>query len=199
MPGNDSAFTPSICNRLDRNTSGIVLFGKNFRAVQELNAVIKNRKIDKFYLTLVVGVLKDEGSIEAYHLKENKNNKAEIFAENKDQSKKIITKYKTLSKSEKYSLAEVELITGKTHQIRAGFQFIKHCVVGDKKYGDLAVNRYFKEKFDFDNQFLHAYKVVFNDFDGFFGYLSGKEFFAPLDEKKKKIAVDLFGEGSVLF
>lgn len=197
VPEAEQAFTPSICNRLDRNTSGIVLFGKNFRAVQELNAIIKNRKIDKFYLTLVDGVLEKDGHIEAYHLKEDK--KVEIFSESRVGSKKIITNYKVISQNEKFSLAEVELITGRTHQIRACFKFINHCIVGDRKYGKLNVNRYFKEKYDLDNQFLHAYKVVFNDIGGFFEYLSGREFFAPIDETKNKIIVDLFGERGVLF
>ncbi len=192
LPKKESVFTPSICNRLDRNTSGIVLFGKNFNAVKALNNIIKDRKIDKIYLTVVKGVLKDKGVIEAFHLK-GEDNKAEISLNFKEGSKKIITKYKKISENGKYSLAEVELITGKTHQIRAGFKFINHSIVGDRKYGDFKVNEFFRVKFGLDNQFLHSYKIVFKDNLGFFDYLEGKEFIAPFDDRKAKIIFELFG------
>jgi len=191
-PKKESVFTPSICNRLDRNTSGIVLFGKNFRAIKALNDIIKNKKIDKFYLTIVKGVLKNNGILEAFHLK-GENNKAQISLDYKEGAKKIVTKYEKLAENENYSLVRAELVTGKTHQIRVGFKFIGHNIVGDRKYGDFKVNDFFKVKFGLDNQFLHSYKIVFKDNLGFFDYLEGKEFVASLDDKKAKIIFELFG------
>ncbi len=194
LPQKESVFTPSICNRLDRNTSGIVLFGKSFEAVKALNEIIRNRKIDKFYLTVLKGVIEEEGIISAYHFK-NGNGQAEIFSEFKEGGKKIVTKYKRLAENGEYSLVEVDLITGKTHQIRACFKFIGYYVIGDRKYGDFDVNKFFKKNYGLDNQFLHSYKVVFKEKYGFFDYLEGKEFIAPLDSKKERIIFKLFGKG----
>lgn len=199
IPQKDSVFTPSICNRLDRNTSGIVLFGKNLKAVQALNKIIKERKIDKFYLTILKGVIDESGVIEAYHLKNSENNKVEIFKDYRDGSKKIITKYKRIAENGKYSLSEVDLITGKAHQIRAGFKFIGFSIIGDRKYGDREVNSFFKGKYGLENQFLHSYKIVFRDGCGFFDYLDGKEFKAPLCPKKEKIVSDLFSGVGKMF
>ncbi len=194
IPQKESVFTPSVCNRLDRNTSGIVLFGKNYKSVKALNEIIKNRKIDKFYLTVLKGVIKENDTISAYYIKKE-NNRAEIFSEFKEGSKKIVTKYKRLAENGEYSLAEVDLITGKSHQIRAGFKFMGYYVIGDRKYGISDVNKFFKKNFGLDNQFLHSYKVIFNDGAGFFDYLKGKEFIAPLDDKKEKIIFELFKYG----
>jgi len=193
LPREDSVFTPSVCNRLDRNTSGIVLFGKNYKAVKALNEIVRNRKIDKLYLTVLKGVIKEKDTIIAYYLKKE-NNRAEIFAEFKEGSKKIVTKYRRLLENGEYSLAEVNLITGKTHQIRASFEFIGYHIIGDRKYGNFAVNDFFKKKYGLDNQFLHSYKIVFKDGCGFFDYLEGKEFIAPLDDNKEKIIFELFGQ-----
>ena len=194
LPKKESVFTPSICNRLDRNTSGIVLFGKNYEAVKVLNEIIRKRKIDKFYLTVLKGVIEEEGTISDYHIK-NEKGQAEIFSEFKEGSKKIVTKYKRLAENGEYSFAKVNLITGKTHQIRACFKFMGHCVIGDRKYGDFNINKLFKKNYSLDNQFLHSYKVVFKEKYGFFSYLEGKEFIAPLDSKKEKIIFKLFGDG----
>ncbi len=199
IPQKDSVFTPSICNRLDRNTSGIVLFGKNLKAVQALNKIIKERKIDKFYLTILKGVIDESGVIEAYHLKNSENNKVEIFKDYRDGSKKIITKYKRIAENGEYSLSEVDLITGKAHQIRAGFKFIGFSIIGDRKYGDREVNSFFKGKYGLENQFLHSYKIVFREGCGFFDYLAGKEFKAPLCPKKEKIVLDLFSGVGEMF
>ena len=193
LPENKIAFTPSICNRIDRNTSGIVLFGKNFKAVQALNDMIRNKKVHKFYLTVLNGVLDENGIIEAYHFKDEKNNIAKIFDEYKKGSSKIITKYKRISENGKFSFAEIDLITGKSHQIRAGFKYIGHSIIGDKKYGDLQINKFIKDKYRLNNQFLHAYKIVFKNNSGFFKYLNNKVFTASFDIKKEKIIYDLFG------
>ena len=193
LPSKDSVFTPSICNRLDRNTGGIVLFGKNFKAVKALNDIIKKREIDKFYLTVLEGNLKNDGIIEAYHLKDRINNKSEISSEFKEGAKKVITKYKKIAENGKFNLVEVDLVTGKSHQIRASFKFIGCNVIGDTKYGNSEINRFFKIKYGFENQFLHSYKIVFKDDCGFFDYLKEKKFIAPLDDIKEKIVFDIFG------
>lgn len=193
IPKKEAVFTPSICNRLDRNTSGIVLFGKNFGAVKALNEIIRKRKINKFYLTVLKGVIKEEDTIEVFYKKENRG-QAEIFGEFKNGCKKAVMKYKRLAENGHYSLAEVDLITGKTHQIRACFEFIGNNVAGDRKYGDIAVNKFFKENFKLENQFLHSYKIIFKENSGILDYLEGKEFISHLDDKRKKIIFKLFRE-----
>jgi len=191
-PALESAFTPSICNRLDKNTSGIVLFGKNFSAVQCLNRIIRERKMDKLYLTVLNGVIDERGCLEAYHLK-NEKNKAEVFSEFIEGGKKIVTYYERIAENSHFSFVCADILTGKFHQIRAGFDFLGHSVIGDKKYGNFKTNVFFKKNYDLDNQFLHSCKLVLKDGFGFFDYIKGKEFIAPLDEKKKKIIYDLFG------
>lgn len=190
-PVKESVFTPSICNRLDRNTSGIVLFGKNFAAVQNLNEILKNNGVIKFYLTVVKGKIDKAGVFKGWHVKRD-GNKAEIYDEFREGSKEIITEYCPLKYSKGYTLLEVKLVTGRTHQIRAGFEHSGYYIVGDRKYGDLETNKFFKEKYGLESQFLHAYKVIFKQNSGVLNYLDGRKFVAPLNESMKKIVSDFF-------
>ena len=190
-----SSFTPALCNRLDRNTSGIVLAGKNLAAVQEINKAISERKIKKLYFTLVKGKIDKAGSLVGYMTKSSFENQVRISEEDRSGfGKKVVTEYRPVLMNENYTLLEVNLVTGKSHQIRAHFQKMGHPVLGDRKYGDLKLNKMVKEKYGLNNQFLHAYKVIWNNNEGKLSYLNGKEFSAPLPQNLNNLAKDIFGD-----
>lgn len=177
IPERGSTFTPAIANRLDRNTSGLIIVGKNYRTLQELNKIQKLSGIEKFYKTVVVGrVVGEKVERAAFEKLENKENQVKIFNSSNEDYKEVITAYKSLKSSKKYSLLEVNLITGRTHQIRAHLAFLKMPVVGDRKYGLASVNKYFQEKYDLNNQLLHCYKMIFSKFEGKLEYLNGMSF-----------------------
>ena len=153
-----ATFKPSVCNRLDRNTSGLIIIGKSLQGLQELTSVIKDRSIRKFYKCLVIGNIKQANSIDGYLTKNEKNNKVAIIpANNKNMSNMdyIQTNYTPLVQYKDTTLLEVELITGKTHQIRAHLASIGHPIIGDMKYGNKKKNDSYK------SQLLHAYKLEF--------------------------------------
>lgn len=181
-----SVFTPSVCNRLDRNTSGIVVMGKNLASSQELNKAFKNKNIEKYYIAVVKGEIDKSGKIEGFHIK-YEDNKVKIYDNQIEGSKPIQTEYEPLSVSNGFTLVRLKLITGKSHQIRAGLKHLGYPIIGDRKYGNDTVNKYFKEKFNLDNQFLHAYKLIFNINDGCLKYLYKKEFTADFDKKMNLI------------
>lgn len=171
-PEKENSFVPALCNRIDRNTSGIVIAAKNASSLREMNEIIKMRKVRKFYLALAEGILKkDADTLTGYLFKDSAKNKVFITDTKKPGSSKIITKYKVLKRYSDKTLAEVELVTGKTHQIRAHFSHIGHPLIGDGKYSKLKSGgrRY---------QALHSYKLVFDkDIDyPTLGYLAGKTF-----------------------
>lgn len=191
VPRIEKTFTPSICNRLDRNTSGIVIGAKNYQALKNINENIRMHNIGKFYKAIVKGKVKNFIG-EGYLIKDEKNNKVKIVKEDVQNSKKIITQGKVLKSSSNYSLLEIKLITGRTHQIRAYLSSIGHPLIGDRKYGDAKVNNYFKNEYNLENQWLHASRVVFNGLEGNLEYLNGKSFQGEMKEKFKKIELDLF-------
>lgn len=186
-------FTPSICNRLDRNTSGIVLGAKNYNSLKAFNEFMRDGLIERYYKTIVKGKLIGEIELIDYLLKDDDKNKVQIFDRPVEGSKEIITRVEPISFKQGYSLLEVELLTGRTHQIRAHLKSIGNPIVGDRKYGDQNINNEFKNKYNLNDQYLHAYKMKFPKLSGEFSYLSGKTFEAAPKGLMRKIQEDIFG------
>ena len=188
-PHKELAFVPGPAHRLDRNTSGLVAFGKSHDALTMLFDLFKNHDlINKHYLALVVGSLeKDKDIITAPLKKDDKNNKVVVAKDGKTAQ----TVYKVLKRYQNYTLVDITLLTGRTHQIRVHMSYINHPVVGDSKYGDFLANKQFKEKYHFANQFLHAYKIGFGDLDYPLNNLSKKEFVAEPQEEIANILTKL--------
>lgn len=150
-------FKPASVNRLDHNTSGLVLFCKTYEALKKYNRLMRRREIKKYYLCIVEGLVKNEGEIKGYLIKDSKKNTVNILRENKgDRGKFVHTKYKPIKHVGNYTLLEVEILTGRTHQIRASLSEINHPIVGDAKYGGKKIG-------DITTQVLHAYKMVIED------------------------------------
>lgn len=180
-PEAEQSFAPALCNRIDRNTGGIVIAAKNAAALREMNEKIRENEISKFYLAAVHGTLpRKQDTMTAYLIKDADANKVQIFDRPAKGLKEIITKYKVIREHGGNSLIEVELVTGRTHQIRAHFSHIGHPLLGDGKYG---VNRD-DRRIGYKYQALYAYRLRF-DFknrEGTLGYLRGKEVrIAPSD------------------
>lgn len=193
-PNIDKGFIPSPAHRLDRNTSGLVMFGKNIGALQELFEIIKDKKeLSKYYLTLVVGRINKKGVIDYPLLKDEKTGKVKVSSFSSG-AKSAITEYKLIKTYNNYSLVEAKLITGRTHQLRVHFSYINHPIVGDSKYGDFNVNKMFEKKYKFHNQFLHAYKLEFKNIEGKLSYLSNKTFTCDLSKEENNIINIIKGE-----
>lgn len=193
VPRIEKTFTPAICNRLDRNTSGIIIGAKSYDSLKEINQAIKDTHVRKLYKTIVKGKVEKEMKEEAYLSKDEDRNIVEVSDRDGDDAKKIITNIKPLKYSNGYTLLEIELITGRTHQIRGHLASLGYPVIGDRKYGDKRVNQEFREKYDLDNQWLHGYKVEFYGLKGDLEYLNGKSFEAKANDKYRRIENDLFG------
>ena len=166
-------FHPSICNRLDRNTSGILVAGKTLPALQEMNRFFKERTIAKYYRCLVKGrVIKNEDYIKGYLVKDQKTNKVSITKKKTEEGVPIETEYCVIQSNDEVSLLEVHLITGKTHQIRAHLASIGHPIIGDYKYGDKQINEMYRQEYGLKSQLLHAYRLEMPSSDGSLAYLN---------------------------
>ncbi len=179
QPENENSFAPALCNRIDRNTGGIVIAAKNAESLRILNEKIKNRELTKKYLCIVLGKPdKEEALLTAYLQKDSQSNQVTITDKKTSENLTIKTKYKVLDSFGKLSLLEVDLLTGRTHQIRAHMAHIGHPLLGDGKYG---INRINKE-FGFKMQVLYSYKLRFDFVEdaGKLNYLNKKEFTVQL-------------------
>lgn len=181
-------YTPGISNRLDRNTSGLVLAGKTLAASRAVNEAIKERRLRKLYLCLVKGRVRQEQTIEGYLVKDEQSNTVRILAEPQGKDAvPIKTAYKPIAYIGDATLLEVNLLTGKSHQIRAHLTCIGHPIIGDTKYGDAAANAAYRKRCGITRQLLHAYKIEFADMQGILSYLNGSAVEAPLPADFKKI------------
>ncbi len=158
-----SSFKPSVCNRLDRNTGGILIFGKSLFGSKEMSRLIKERNVKKYYKTIVKGKVESEASLEGYVKKDDKTNKVSFSLNAKPGFSMIKTQIFPIRYNCKLDITELEvlLITGKSHQIRVHLSSIGHPVIGDVKYGDRELNQLLFTKFGLRNQLLFAYKLSF--------------------------------------
>ncbi len=172
-PRGENAFTPALCNRIDRNTGGIVIAAKTAEALRVMNQKIKDRELDKRYLAIVEGVPKPkEGSLKGYLFKDAKKNRVFVTDTPQTGAKSCQTNYKVLASEKGLSLVECELITGRTHQIRAQFAHAGHPLLGDGKYGKL------DKRYDRSYQALYSYKLTFTFTTdaGALAHLNGRSF-----------------------
>ena len=181
-PGED-VDTPALCNRLDRNTSGLVLCGKNLHAVQELNQAFKDKKVERRYVAVASGKIKKAQTIGTTHEKNVSRNIVKVSKSYEPEAKTIV---RPLFSSDEFSIADVVLLTGKSHQIRAHLAYIGHPIIGDKKYGDAAINEQYKKTDRIAYQLLHAYQLIFSIDSGVLSYLNGVTVGSLLDQTMPK-------------
>ena len=174
-PLDENSFAPSLCNRIDRNTGGIVIAAKNAESLRILNQKIKDREITKKYLLAVHGRFdKKQGYFKNYILKDENTNTVKVYDNKVKGSKTAETKFRVIEEKNNLSLIEAELLTGRTHQIRAQFSYVGHSLLGDGKYGINKQDR----KSGYKCQALYSYKLKF-DFtteSGILAYLKGRDF-----------------------
>ena len=177
-PKKENSFAPALVNRIDRNTGGIVIAAKNAESLRILNQKLKDRELEKLYLCIAVGIFEKKSALLSDYLEKNeKQNRVYVLKNPTKNSKTIKTKYRVLAEKNNFSLVEVDLLTGRTHQIRAHFASIGHPLLGDGKYGKNEINRRMCYKW----QALYSHKLTFKftTDGGILEYLNGKTFTAP--------------------
>ena len=185
-------FHPSICNRLDRNTSGLLIAGKTIRGLQEMAEALKSRSMQKYYRCLVAGQLTQDAHLKGYLAKNHQNNKVTVHKEAFADASYIETAYHPVKVYENMTLLEVHLITGRSHQIRAHLASVGHPIIGDYKYGSPEMNMAFKKEYGIKRQLLHAAILKMPKCQPPFDNLSGKIFTAPLPKDFVRV---MMGEG----
>lgn len=171
-------FRPSICNRLDRNTSGLLIAGKSLKGLQDMAEQLKDRRLKKYYRCIVKGTVAEKKKITGYLKKDEGSNQVQIYSKEVPDSRYIETEYTPVETFPDATLLEVHLITGRSHQIRAHLASIGHPVAGDEKYGDHNWNLTLKKKYGIRGQMLHAYRLEFPD---------GRKVTAPVPESFERL------------
>lgn len=188
-PRAEKVFAPAPANRLDRNTTGLVIFGKNSEALKELNEMIRDDKVRKFYRTIAFGEIDEKLDLKGALIKDERENKAKIVEPGRG-GRDIETIVTPIEKLHRSTYVEIELVTGRTHQIRAHLASIGHPVIGDAKYAEGAArsfNRRLSERYGLNTQLLHSYRIEFTEATGTLGYLNGKTLKAELPEDFHRI------------
>ncbi|MFQ6836839.1 MAG: RluA family pseudouridine synthase [Thomasclavelia spiroformis] len=184
----ENTFMPGLVHRLDRNTSGIVIFGKTLAALQVLNEMIKQRHcIEKSYLTICKGKVNQKRNLKGYIVKLDDQAQVKLVSKDYPGALTMETIVKPVKYNNDYSKVEVTLITGRMHQIRVHLSSIDHPIIGDRKYGDFELNKFVKKEFGLNHQLLHAYKIRFVKSFGILAYLQDKEIVCPVPKLFEKI------------
>ena len=175
-------FKPCICNRLDRNTSGLLIAGKSLLGLQVMSDMLKDRTFGKYYITVVSGENNGKTKIKGYLTKDSKSNKVKIYDKPLKESSYIETEYECLKTNGKYTILKVKLITGKPHQIRAHLASVRHPIIGDTKYGRADINEIFRKKCGVKYQLLHAWQLKFDEMPDELKKLKQKTFEAKIPQ-----------------
>lgn len=192
-PSKEKTFVPAAVNRLDRNTSGLVIFGKHYKSLQILNSMIREKNyIRKYYLTIVSGHMAQSMHLKDHIIKDEDKNKVSLVNKTDSNTKFIETTFKPLAHNGTYTLVEAELITGRTHQIRVHLANAGYPIIGDEKYGKRKLNEKFKKEFGLKNQYLHAHKLFFEKGIDLLAYLEKKEICSELSGQLKEIKEKIF-------
>ena len=183
-------FKPSVLNRLDRNTSGLVLFAKSYPAARILSAALKDRTMDKYYRCIVKGRIDSKEHVCGRLVKDRENSTVRIYPVDDPMGNGagyIKTYYEPIVSRDDMTLLSVKLITGKSHQIRAHLSYLGHPILGDPKYGDAMLNKSLKSEFNVTSQLLHAYRIVFPVLKAPLDGLSGKDFTAKMPDEFMRV------------
>lgn len=189
-PDKEKTFAPSPCNRLDRNTQGLVVYAKNYDTLKAMNEMIRDGWLEKYYMVLVKGRLKED-LYTAYITKNERTNRVSISEQPKEGAKEIQTRVFNVESVGLFSYGEIELITGRSHQIRAHLAHLGTPILGDPKYGDRKLNNFFRDKFMLDSQLLLANKLIFKRCPEAIRYMEGKTISLPVPNLFKKIKHDI--------
>lgn len=182
-----TTFRPSVCNRLDRNTSGLIVAGKSLAGLQIMSEALRDRSLEKYYQCIVAGRLTKAQRIEGFLKKDERTDQVTITSSKTKGSLPICTAYTPLAGNAAYTLLKVHLLTGRTHQIRAHLASIGHPILGDRKYGSRKVNAMVQDRYGVSSQLLHSWKLVLPELPEPLEALSGRTFTAPLPESFKRV------------
>ncbi len=177
-----ATFRPSVCNRLDKNTSGIVACGKTLAGLQALSELFRTKTIRKYYCCLVAGDVKEGRLLTGYLQKSGRRNQVVLSPDAQSGGRPVETRYTPIGGNGRITVLQVELLTGKSHQIRSHLAGVGHPVIGDPKYGDSEINAYFHRKYGVKYQLLHGMRLEFPKLSGVLLPVSEKKFTAPLPE-----------------